>query len=78
MEVEHIQMSSSKFFSTQKGKKDSLVNLGVVVPVVLEDLKAIDIQQTNDTVILGRVALLEKTNKKRICNIQEKESPSIQ
>lgn len=76
MEVEHIQMSSSKFFST--GKKNSLANLGVVVPVVLEDLKAIDIQQTNDTVILGRVALLEKTNKKRICNIQEKESPSIQ
>lgn len=76
MEVEHIQMSSSKFFST--GEKDSLANLGVVVPVVLEDLKAIDIQQTNDTVILGRVALLEKTNKKRICNIQEKESPSIQ
>lgn len=76
MEVEHIQMSSSKFFST--GGKDWLANLGVVVPVVLEDLKAIDIQQTNDTVILGRVALLEKTNKKRICNIQEKESPSIQ
>lgn len=76
MEVEHIQMSSSKFSST--GKKDSLANLGVFVPVVLEDLKAIDIQQTNDTVILGRVALLEKTNKKRICNIQEKESPSIQ
>lgn len=73
MEVEHIQMS----FLAQ-GKKDSLANLGVVVPVVLEDLKAIDIQQTNDTVILGRVALLEKTNKTRICNIQEKESPSIQ
>lgn len=47
-----------------------LVNFNII-PVILEDLKTINVQQANDRVVLGSVILLEKHKKNSVLGLKE-------